>query len=173
MPKIDDHPVRVARIYAGLSQEKLAAVVGINRATLSALEEARIANPKAETLDALTAALALPDGELERRLASWRTSWRERGPVLTPVAKILLQQPPTVIARFPSFVDWRKRIAPTATAFASMLGLSRGTLTEYERGIRTRGMPEALSNALMHVLKINGEYLRMLQLLPPSDEQED
>jgi transcriptional regulator with XRE-family HTH domain len=173
MPAISDHPLRQHRQRVGVGQVTLARQAGLNRATVSAIEEGRSVTPTPETLRALEQALGLPPTLLEHELEAWQASRHQREPILTPSARILLQQRPTVIATFPSFVAWRQKVAPTPTAFASILGVNRGTVAEYERGIRQRGMSVQLAHALLTVfgpLGLTQEYLKVLQQLPPSEE---
>ena len=51
-----------------------------------------------------------------------------------------------------------------------MLGVNRQVIVGYERGIRVNGMPDPLTHALMTVLGVNADYLKVLQQLPPSED---
>jgi transcriptional regulator with XRE-family HTH domain len=168
MPRIDDHPLRLARMRRNVGQITLSRESGVNRSTISAIEEGRTVTPSPETLSAISRVLQLADGQLERELTRWQAARADQGPVLSLVAQTLLRQPSTVIATFPSFVAWRKKLAPSPTAFASMLGVNRQVVAGYEQGIRVQGMPDPLTHALLSVLKIDNDYLKVLQQLPPS-----
>lgn len=171
MPRIDDHPLRLHRLYRGIGQISLAKQTGLNRSTISSIEEGRTVTVNPATLSALEAALLLHRGQLEAELAEWETVRRARGPVLNPHAVALLATPPPVVqTAFKSFVGWRKVFASSPTAFASMLGVNRQVITGYESGIRVNGMPDPLSHALLTVLKVSNDYLLALQRLPPTEE---
>jgi transcriptional regulator with XRE-family HTH domain len=170
MPRIDDHPLRLARLRAGYGQIKLASLAGVNRSTISGIEENRVRTPTPETLRAIEQALNVPAQSLEVELTNWLRQQDARGPLLTPRARILLEQAPSVIAMFPSWVAWRKIISPTPTHFASLLGVNRQVVAGYEQGIRVHGMPEPLVHALLTVLRVNNDYLKVLQQLPPSED---
>lgn len=170
MPRIDDHPLRLARVRAGVGQIALAREAGINRSTISSIEENRTVSPAPETLSSIERVLNIPQGSLETALAQWHISRKLQGPQLTRAAQLLLDQRPTVIATFSSFVAWRRKISPSPTSFASMLGVNRQVIVGYERGIRVNGMPDPLTHALMTVLGVNADYLKVLQQLPPSED---
>lgn len=169
MPRIDDHPLRLARMRANVGQVKLAGQAGVSRSTISAIEENR-ASPKPETVEALERALNLAPQSLEVELTNWEALQHARGPLLSPRARILLEQAPSVIAMYPSFKAWMLEISPTPTYFASLLGLNRQVVAGYLNGIRVNGMPQPLQHALLTVLRVNADYLKVLQQLPPSED---
>lgn len=170
MPKIDDHPLRLARIRAGVRPKQLADGIGVHRSTVAAIEEGRTNEPSPETVQAIESFLNLPPGRLQEDLARWQVKRAESGPQLTLRGKALLMASPETVAEFPSFVHWRSMLSPSPTSFASMLGVNRVVVANYERGIRLRGMPDTLSHALVSVLGISNDYLLALQRLEPSDD---
>ena len=80
MPRIDDHPLRLARVRAGVGQIALAREAGINRSTISSIEENRTVSPAPETLSAIERVLNIPQGSLETALAQWHISRKLQGP---------------------------------------------------------------------------------------------
>lgn len=171
MPRIDDHPLRLARMRAGMPQSKLAAAANVNRSTISAIEENRVTAPTSETMRSIESVLGLTPTSLEQELTRWQLSQHARGPILNPKARILLEQTPTMIAAmFPTWVSWRLVFSPSPTHFASLLGLNRQVVAGYERGIRVQGMPDPLTHALLTVLGVSPDYLKVLQQLPPSED---
>lgn len=167
-PTANDHPLRLARIRAGMGQKELALRVGMNRSSIAAIEEGRTAEPTVENLQAIENVLG--NHKLRSEINAWHARKAEQGPSLTPHQRAFLQANPQVIAGLDSFKGWREYLAPSATAFASMLGVNRAVVSKYEDGIRTRGMPDTLSHALVSVLHITNDYLLALQALPPSDD---
>jgi len=168
MPSIDDHPVFLARLAAGVSRSRLAAQLEVNRSTIAAIEEGRTQAPTEQTLLHIDRALNLRPGTLSTQMATWRAK-REVDPVkLTLAARAILSLPAGEVLRYSSFRQWRQKIAPTRTAFASLLGMNHTTVSRYEEGIRTKGMPETLAHALLSKLGVSPEYLLALKKLPPS-----
>ena len=45
MARINNHPVRLARLQLGISQVELAKKAGVNRAAVTAIEDGRTKNP--------------------------------------------------------------------------------------------------------------------------------
>lgn len=161
MARITDHPVRLARIQAGLSQNKLANAAGIHRSALTAIEDGRTKRPTPVLIGTLAAILDIPTSELERQIDEWLN--RPLTPSLRPSAKNLMEIPPYVLGQYYStFEQWRKEIAPTQTAFASMLRINPAIVRDYESG-KYLNMPDGLSGKMMQAFGISGEYLVALE----------
>lgn len=167
---IEDHPLRLARLRAGLGQRELAERVGMNRSSISAIEEGRTNTPTDESASHIEGVLSLPAGTLNRSIREWAAKRKARGVAVTPHARAVLKMDPAELPVFRSFVHWRQQISPSATAFASLLGVNRAVVTRYEEGIRQRGMPDTLSHALLSVLHITNDYLLALQRLEPCED---
>jgi transcriptional regulator with XRE-family HTH domain len=177
MAKDVDHPLRIARVRAGLGMEKLAKLAGVNWSTVNAIEDGRTNHPTPAVLDALESTLQMPSGSLAQQIGAWRALRQTRMPDLSPVAKATLELPPEQIpARFTSFRAWRGNIAGSPTAFAIMLGVNLGVVSSYERGVRVRGMADVLQGAILNRLRVSPAYLTELVRLPavddPSDEED-
>ena len=171
MPAIRTHPLYLARVRAGVGQKALADAVGMNRSSIAAIEEGRTLTPTVETAEAIETTLGLPAGALQRDIDAWNTKRTAAGPSLSPYQLAVLRASPREIPiRYTSFVHWREHIAPSVTAFASMLGVNRAVAAKYEQGIRQRGMPDTLAHALISVLGITNDYLLALQALPPDGD---
>lgn len=168
-PKVDDNPLRLARVRAGVAQATLAKDLGVSRSTLQAIEEGRTREPARKLLWSLDAKLGLPTGTLEGQLQRWHA---ERSPRqrLSNRQQAVLDLPATAIARYPSFVAWRREFAASPTAFASLIGVDRAKVSAYENGVRVNGMPDTLATALVNALGISDAYLVELQRLEPSDD---
>jgi transcriptional regulator with XRE-family HTH domain len=164
MARITDHPVRLARIQAGLSQNKLATAAGIHRSALTAIEDGRTKRPTAALIGTLASILDVPMAELEKQITSWIE--KPLTPNLKPSAKNLMEIPPYVLGQYyKSFAQWRAEIAPTQTAFASMLRINPAIIRDYESG-KYLTMPDGLSGQMMKAFGIDGEYLVALEGLP-------
>lgn len=164
MARINDHPVRLARITAGLSQNQLAKKAGVHRSALTAIEDGRTRRPSKNLLATLSAALDVPEALLEAQIESWLANPHLTN--LTPAARNLIEVPPYVLSQYyPSFAAWRKELAKTPTAFASMLRLNPATVRDYESG-KTQVMPDVMSGKLLTVVGISPEYLVELEGLP-------
>lgn len=164
MARIVDHPVRLARIAAGLSQQKLATLAGINRSALTAIEDGRTKRPTPKLTGTLAAALQISPETLEKEITAWLE--KPLTPFLKPSARNLLEIPPYVLGQYyKSFAQWRAEIAPTQTAFASMLRLNPAIVRDYESG-KYLTMPDGLSGKMMQAFGIDGEYLVALEGLP-------
>lgn len=168
MPRIDDHPVVMARLQAGVSRVALADALGVNRSTIAAIEEGRTQAPTEATLLHMDRALGLRPGTLNTRMSTWRADRVGQPVKLTLEARAILSRGPDEVARYDSFSAWRAKIAPTATAFSSLLGMNHTVVARYENGIRVKGMPDMLAHALMAKLEVTPEYLQALKRLPPS-----
>lgn len=169
MPSFDDNPLRLARLRAGVPLTQLAKTVGASRSTLNAIEEGRTKHPSPALCDAIDVELGRPPAALARELDRWH---RARDPLstLSNRGRAVLTQAPAEVAKYRSFVHWRRELADTPTAFASLLGIDRAKVSAYENGIRVNGMPQTLASALVTKLKISDQYLLELQRLEPNDD---
>lgn len=164
MARITDHPIRLARLKAGLSQQKLADRAGIQRSALTAIEDGRTKRPTGKLIGVLAAIFDTPPAELEQEIEAWLS--KPLSPSLRPSAQNLLTIPPYVLSQYyKSFAQWRSEIAPTQTAFASMLRLNPAIVRDYENGKYLK-MPDGLSGKMMNAFGIDGEYLVALEGLP-------
>lgn len=166
MPRVPNHPVRLARVRLGITQQALAELAGMNRSSLTGLEEGRTKFPSEENLRKLAAALKTSPLELTQELTEFH---RDRRRLLTNSAKAVLKLSPSEVSRLSSFVAWRKLIAPTATAFASLLGVQLRTVSSYEAGNRIHGMPDTLATAIFQ-LGVSDDYIVALANLEPQEE---
>lgn len=164
------NPVRQQRIVMRLSQKELADLAGMHRSTLQAIEEGTTTTPSDASLAALAAPLQTSVDVLRRELQGW---WGRRGARLriSPAAKALLDLPAEALPReVQSFAQWRRRIHPTASGFATLVGMNRGTITQYESGVRTRGPSHRMMTLIGERLNLGAAYLEALSDLPPSVE---
>ena len=164
MARIADHPLRLARITAGLSQNQLAQKAGVHRSALTAIEDGRTRRPTKQLTQTLAGILEIPADYLESEIEKWLSNPRVAS--LTPAARNLLEVPPYVLSQYyADFTSWRKELAKTPTAFASMLRINPATVRDYESG-KTLAMPDVLSGKLLTVLGCSPEYLVELEGLP-------
>ncbi len=164
MARIVDHPVRLARLQAGFSQSKLAELAGVQRSALTALEDGRTKRPGPSLLAALAAQFDISPDVLAEQVEEWLAKPLE--PSLKPSARNLLEIPPYVLAQYyRSFAQWRAEIAPSQTAFASMLRLNPAIVRDYENGKYER-MPDGLAGQMVKAFGISGDYLVALEGLP-------
>lgn len=163
MPRKLDHPLRLARQRADVTQTGLARDIGVSRGAITAIEEGRNRMPKASTRDAIEQRLGLEHGTLRADLLAWLA--QEEDVALSVQARAVLQLSPTHVRHYPTFKAWREQIVDTPTGFASLLRLNVGVLTRYEDGGNRDGMSDRLAGALLNVLGISEEYLAALQSL--------
>jgi transcriptional regulator with XRE-family HTH domain len=155
MARITDHPLRLARIRAGFSQQQLASKAGVNRAAISAAEDGRTAMPNDKIL------AVFGDSDLRKEIELWNA--RPLSPSLRPSARNLFLIPPyTLNQYYASFAQWRAEIAPTPTAFASMLRINPAIVRDYESG-KLQQMPDGLSAKMLEAFGFDGEYLVALE----------
>jgi transcriptional regulator with XRE-family HTH domain len=159
-----DHPLRLARQRAAVSQSQLARDLGIARGTVTAIEEGRTRMPLPETRTAIEKRLKMQPGSLRNELVAWLA--KEEKVELSTRARATLQLEPRHIAHYTSFRHWRSQVVDSATGFASLLRVNEDVVAGYEKGLRTRGMPDSLAGALMNVLGVSPEYLAAVQKLP-------
>lgn len=175
MPTIESHPLRIARIRAGLTAEKLGELSGVSRGAVNALEQGRIKTPR----KALIVALARENGVAPERLqelydvwlagfeASTATAFAEVEGNLSSKARAVLALAPDVVLRYGSFKAWRCEVHPSVAGFASLLHVSATTLRRFEQG--QVSMPKPLVRALSKVLRLSNEYVDALMELDATD----
>jgi transcriptional regulator with XRE-family HTH domain len=157
MSRITDHPVRLARIAKGLSQNKLAVLAGVQRSAVTAVEDGRTRVPSDKILAVLSDD---PKQLLGEVLAWWDSPVR---PNLKPAAQNLLLIPPYTLGQYySSFGQWRREFAPTVTGFASLLRLNPAVVREFEEG-RVEAMGDVLAGRLVSGLGLSAEYLVALE----------
>jgi len=168
MARISDHPVRLARLRSSMTQAELAKRAGVQRSAVTAIEDGRTKKPSEAVLAVLAQAIgiSLPDFELEIKTWQAKPSMSD----VRPAVANLMSIPPYVLGQYyKSFVQWRKEIAPSPTALASMLRLNAAVVSRYEAGDYKRGMPEVLSSKLLKSFGPYGlttEYILELEKLP-------
>jgi transcriptional regulator with XRE-family HTH domain len=167
MPKQVSHPVVQSRILRGLSQTDVAERAFISRSSLIAIEEGRTRTLKKQTAIDLERVLLMPVGALQSAMDRW---FAERNPRdgVTNAGRALLGATPSALAYYETFRNWRKLIAPSVTAFASLIGVNRALVDGYEKGIRDNGMSVTLMHHIQTALQLSPEYVRALSELEPS-----
>jgi len=164
MPIIESHPMRLRRIVAGLSQQKLATLSGVSRATISQIEEGRTKRPPESVFTILGQFGGQSPEFIEREFARWMAA-TEKDVELSPRAQAALALPPSIVATYPSWNVWRSDIAPTPTAFASLLRVPRNTVAKYENN-PNMSLPKSIMMALTTRFGVTPEYLQALMELP-------
>lgn len=167
-----NHPLRVLRIQRDLASAHLAQRSGVHRSTIQAIEEGVTRSPDPVTVARLAAALGVDAQALSGSLQQWDES--ERPPVLLGVkAQQALAVPAEEIAHvFFTFQHWRKQFSTSPTSFASLLGVNRKLVADYENGWKKRpGMPRSMAAAMMRRLKVDGEYLTAVESLPTGSQE--
>jgi transcriptional regulator with XRE-family HTH domain len=171
MARISDHPVRLARLRASLTQADLAKRAGVQRSAITAIEDGRTKKPSEAVLTVLAQATGQSIEELQNVIRTWLEN--SEAPDVRPAVKNLMAIPPYVLSQYyRSFQQWRKEIAPTPTALASLLRLNAAIVARYEAGEYKRGMPEALSSKLIKAFGAYGmtpEYILELEKLAPHE----
>ena len=170
MPRHEDHPVVIARLRAGVSCSALAREVGVDRSTIAAIEEGRTRSLSLDTALRIDRALKLRPGTISDEMGRWHADPRSSPRLTLEARAVLNMQAQNVGHLYANFKAWRLKIAPTPTAFASLLGVNAATVQRYENGIRQSGMPDTLASALMVKLDLTPQYVQALRVLPPSDE---
>jgi transcriptional regulator with XRE-family HTH domain len=169
MARIPNHPVRLARLEAGLSQVDLARIAGVNRAAVTAIEDGRTKQPSEAILAPLALKLGTTIEDLRQRIASFLNEPLAIEPP-PAVANLMLIPPYTLAQYYKTFKQWRLEIAKTPTALASMLRINPAVISRYE-GRQLVGFPELLSRQLLEAFKPYGmtsEYVLELEKLPPA-----
>lgn len=175
MPTIESHPLRIARIRAGLTAEKLGQLSGVSRGAVNALEQGRIKTPRQALIIALARANGLPAERLQELYDKWlqgfeqstASAFAEVEDNLTAKARGVLALSPDVVRRYGSFKAWRTDIHPSVAGFASLLHVSATTLRRFEQG--QISMPKPLVRALSKVLRLSDEYVKALMELDATD----
>ena len=161
MARIVDHPVRVLRLEAGLTQLKLAELAGVNRAAVSAVEDGRTAMPVDRVLEVLAGSTGRTVDEVRLLIEFWN-----RQPlvlVLKPSVQSLLLIPPYLLGQYySSFGEWRREFASTVTGFASLFRVNPAIVRRFEDGVLER-MPDSLAQRLVQGLGVGGDYLVALE----------
>jgi transcriptional regulator with XRE-family HTH domain len=162
MARISDHPVRLARVAAGLSQSRFAELAGVQRSALTALEDGRTKRPSGRLLGAAEQFLGVDPEVLLAEVELWLS---KPAGALKPAAVNLLLVPPYVLGQYyDSFGKWRQDFVGSVTAFASLLRVSPSIVRDYESGKLSR-LPDGLSGRLLN-LGVSAEYLLALEGLP-------
>lgn len=157
MARIVDHPVRLARISKGLSQNKLASLAGVQRSAVTAIEDGRTRVPSERIL----AVLSDDPGQLLSDVQRWYAEPPK--PVLKPSAENLLLIPPYTLGQYyRTFGEWRREFASTVTGFASLLRVNPAVVREFELG-RVERMGDVLAGRLVSALGVSPEYLVALE----------
>lgn len=169
MARISDHPLRIARLRVGISQESLAKRAGVQRSAISAIEDGRTKKPTERLIAAIAPLVSLTSAELENDIQTWLSAPIEAP--LKPSAINLLAIPPYVLGQYyPTFKAWRQEIAATPTALASMLRINPATIRDYESG-KLQALPDSLARQMLKAFEKHGfspEYLAAIESLPRS-----
>lgn len=161
MPTVDNHPIRLARLRAGLTQEQLAFDAGVNRSTICQIEEGRTKRINPNILEVLAGLLGEDAEVINARYERWRNAPGAHR--LDARARNALQLPVDFLKQYKSFRHWRSDIAPSATALASMLKVNRTQLVKFEDG--EIPMPKSVYSALAREFDLSEEYLNALMEL--------
>jgi len=168
MARISDHPVRLARLRSSMTHAELAKRAGVQRSAVTAIEDGRTKKPSEAVLAVLAQAIGISLPDLEEDIKTWQA--KPSTPDVRPAVANLMTIPPYVLGQYyKSFVQWRKEIAPSPTALASLLRLNAAVVSRYEAGEYKRGMPEVLSSKLLKSFGPYGlttEYILELEKLP-------
>lgn len=166
MARIADHPLRIARLKAGLSQNKLAQLANIQRSALTAIEDGRTQRPTDKLIETLAAQLDINPASLRQEIEEWLEKPLQVS--LRPSAQNLMLIPPYTLGQYyRTFQQWRSEIAPTQTAFASLLRINPAIVREYENG-NYKSMPDSLAGKMLKTFEPYGfssEYLVALENL--------
>ena len=157
MARITDHPIRLARIQKGLSQNKLAQLAQVQRSAVTAIEDGRTRTPNERILSVLS--------DDPKQLLADVISWWDSPPKprLKPSAENLLLIPPYTLGQYyKSFGEWRREFASSVTGFASLLRLNPAVVREFEEG-RVERMGDVLAGRLVSALGLSPEYLVALE----------
>jgi len=175
MPVIESHPLRVARVRAGLSALELGRRCGVSRGAINALEQGRIKRPRDELFVVLAVANGVSVERLRAVYSEWllgfvsssEVAWREVEGELSARARAVLGLAPEVVLRYGSFVAWRRDVHPSVAGFASLLRVSATSLRRFEAG--DVSMPKPLMRALFRVLRLSDGYVDALCRLDAVD----
>lgn len=162
MPAADDHPIRLLRMRAGVSQSALAQAAGVTRATVAQIEEGRVKTVNRQVIASIARLARTDPSAVVDAVTVWQRKPTEKD-ALSLRAKNTLALPPHLVAQYRSFVQWRRDVAVTPTAFASLVKIPRTTLVKYERG--EVAMPKVLYRALNTQLGLPEDYIEELRKL--------
>jgi transcriptional regulator with XRE-family HTH domain len=169
MPAIESHPLRIARLSAGLSAQALADELGASRGLVTAIEEGRVKTARPQYIKLLAERNQMAPDRLQQFYDDWRARFDQRMGAgierLTPRARAVLQLSPGLIARYPSFTAWRREFSRSTAGFASLLMVSATSLARYERG-ESPALPKPLVKAFVRTLGMDAEYLQAVMDLP-------
>lgn len=170
MPAIENHPLRIARLAAGLTAQKLADELEISRGTVTAIEEGRIRKVRPGYVEYLARVNNTDPGVLRGYYEGWVARYeRDRAAMsadrLSPRARAVLQLSPDLVRRYPSFGAWRREFSKSTAGFASMIMASTTSLARYERG-EVDALPKSLVKAFTRTLGMSPEYLEAVMELP-------
>ena len=164
MSRIPDHPLRLSRIRANLSQQALATKAGVQRSAVTAIEDGRTRSLSPVLADKL--AQILNDPTIGEDIKAW--SEKPLRPSLRPSAQNLMLIPPYTLGQYyKTFRQWRLEIATTQTAFASMLRINPAIVRDYESG-KYNSLPDGLASKMLEAFNPYGfttEYLTELERL--------
>lgn len=165
--RINNHPVRLARLQLGISQVELAKKAGVNRAAVTAIEDGRTKNPSDTILLPLAAGLGITIEDLRIQCKEFASAPIE---IEAPpaVQNLMIIPPYTLSQYYKSFKQWRSEIAKTPTALASMLRVNPAVVSRYESG-EMQAFPEVLSRKLLEAFKpygMSADYIVELEKLP-------
>jgi len=166
-PRWTNHPLRVARQRAGVSQSGLARDAGVTRSTVTAIEQGRTRIPKPSTLVAFAKIVKMTPDKLRTEIVAWGA--QESEVALSKLAAATLTLDATHIKAYRSFAHWRAQIVDSPTAMAVLLRINSDVVLRYEQGRDLRGMSDRLAGALMNNLGLSSAYVEALQKLPVSD----
>lgn len=165
--RINNHPVRLARLQLGISQVELAKKAGVNRAAVTAIEDGRTKNPSDTILLPLASGLGIAIEDLRAECKQFASAPIE---IQAPpaVQNLMIIPPYTLSQYYKSFKQWRSEIAKTPTALASMLRVNPAVVARYESG-EMQAFPEILSRKLLEAFKpygMSADYIIELEKLP-------
>jgi transcriptional regulator with XRE-family HTH domain len=161
MARIVDHPVRVLRLEAGLTQVGLAEVAGVHRSAVSAVEDGRTLMPADRVLEVLAGRTGRSVEEVRGLVGSWVSEPLKIR--LKPSVESLLLIPPYLLGQYyRSFGEWRGEFAGSVTGFASMFRLNPAVVRDFESG-RVQRLPDSLARRLVQGLGVDGAYLAALE----------
>lgn len=151
-----------------MTQAELASRAGVQRAAVTAIEDGRTKKPSEQVLAVLAQSAGISVDDLAAEVQQWID--KPVTPRVKPSVENLMVIPPYVLNQYyGSFKQWRREIAATPTALASMLRLNAAVISRYEAGEYKRGMPEVLSSRLLEAFGNYGmtpEYILELEKLP-------
>lgn len=172
MPIVQDHPLRLRRLRMGVSQGELARRAGVSRSVIAQIEEGRVRHPNHRIIEAVSIYTQTPVLQIEEEIDKWHARMVKPQ---TKRAEYALAMPAEYVAKYASYDQWRRDIADNPTQLATLLRVSRNTITAYEEG-RTRTMPKSMVTALYNRLGLNDDYVAAVIALPrenaPKEEEE-